>query len=318
MEYLCKLFISWLRYTDTYIFGGKTGQQTTERNKFHFAVIDVDNYTAAETVIPMHKGVEKCFTNGFFGVILLICTHNSLNNGRSFIAQSKIIYCVLKLIENGATKLLTISELRTKFIFEYSNLCSMKALVGKKHSEICKNIVLRDAQCPILFNGKLHTVPLKSGSCSIKGQFLFKATGIFVIVTVRLFYHSANLFGRCLYAGCALTDVNPCRLHSSGFQIIRLVAAFSNFNTDHLVILQNVFNEHSNIRLDCITDAVCNSRVGFIHIVKTYSVAIVINTDIENAPVCVCKSNDFFVNIIHHLQLKFDILRFKNHRIHLS
>ena len=43
MEYLCKLFISWLRYTDTYIFGGKTGEKSAKRNELHFAVVYIDD-----------------------------------------------------------------------------------------------------------------------------------------------------------------------------------------------------------------------------------------------------------------------------------
>ena len=80
-------------------------------------------------VITMHKSVEQSFTNSFFGVILLIRANNSFDRGNSLIAQSKIVYRIIKLLEHGTSELLAVTELCAEFIFEYGNFGRVMALV---------------------------------------------------------------------------------------------------------------------------------------------------------------------------------------------
>ena len=161
MEYFRQLFVSRLRNANANILSRKAGQESAERNELHFAVVYIDNDTAAETVVPMHEGVEQRFTNGLFGIVLLIRANNALDRGNGFVAQSEVIDRILELLENRTAELLTVPELGAKFVVEYSNLSCVKALVGKKQCEVGVEVILCDAQGPILFGGKLNAVALK-------------------------------------------------------------------------------------------------------------------------------------------------------------
>ena len=169
MEYLCQLFVSRLRNADTNILSRETGQESTERDELHLAVVYIDNNAAAETVITVNKSVQQRFTDGFFGVVTLIRADNAFDRGSSLVAQRKVVYCILKLVEHRSAKLLAVTELRAELILEHGNLRCVMALVGKQQSEVGKNIILRDTQGAVLLDGKLHTVAPECRFGSIKG-----------------------------------------------------------------------------------------------------------------------------------------------------
>ena len=211
MEYFRQFFIPRLRNSDANILGRKTGKKSAEGDKLHLAVIHIDNDAAAETVIPMHKGIEQCFTNGFFGIVLLIRADNALDRGNSLVAQGEIVDGILKLFENRAAELLAVPELGAELIFENSDLRCVQTLIGKEQGKVGVNIVLRDAEDSIFFLGKLDAVALKCYLCCIKGQLLLQTAGILVIVAIRLFDHLPDLLRRSLYAGCSLPDIHTGR-----------------------------------------------------------------------------------------------------------
>ena len=70
-----------------------------------------------------------------------------------------------------------------------------------------------------------------------------------------------------------MANINAGRLHTFGLQIVGLIAAFTDFNPNYLIILEDIPHEHGHIRCDCITDAVGQARVGFIYIVNANLVA---------------------------------------------
>ena len=169
VEYFRQLLISRLRNANTNIFGGKTGKKSAKRDELHLAVVHVNNDAAAETVITVNKSVQQRFTDGFFGVVLLIRADNAFDRGSSLVAQRKVVYCILKLVEHRTAEFFAVTELRTKFIFEYGDFGCVMALVGKQQSEVSVNIVLRDTQRTVLLDGKLHTVAPECRIGSIKG-----------------------------------------------------------------------------------------------------------------------------------------------------
>ena len=185
----------------------------------------------------MNTGIEQCFTDGFFGIVLLIRANKSLDRGNSLVAQSKIVYRTLELLEHGTAELLAVTELCAEFIFEHGDFRCVMAPVGKQQSEIGVSIVLRDAQRTIFLYRKLYTISIKCALCGAESQILFEAAGIFVSVSIRFFDHLTNLFGRCLHTGCALTNITTSGFHALGFQIVGLIAAFRNFDPNYFILL---------------------------------------------------------------------------------
>ena len=146
---------------------------------------------------------------------------------------------------------------------------------------------------------------------------MFQTAGVLITVSVRLLDHLTNLLGRCLNTGCPLTDINTGRLHTFGFQIVRLIAAFGNLDLNYLIILEDIPHEHGHIRCDCIADAVGQARVGFIHIINANQVAFVVNTEIDHATVRICKCDDLLIDVIDHLGFVFNALAFVLHTQYL-
>ena len=184
MKYLCQFLVPWLRNADANILSRKAREKSAKRNKLHLSVIHIDDDAAAESVITMHQGVEQSFTNSFFGVILLIRANNSFDRGNSLVAQSKIVYRIIKLLEYGTAELLAVTKLCAEFIFEHGNFDRVMALVGKQQRKVGVHIVSGDAQSAVFLDGKLHAVALECSFGSIKGQFLFQTAGIFVGISV--------------------------------------------------------------------------------------------------------------------------------------
>ena len=111
MKNLCQLFISRLRNAEADILRGKTGQETAQRNKLHFAVVHVDDNAAAEAVVPMHQRIEQRFADGFLGIVLLIRADDTLDGRDGSVAQRQIIDRVFKLLEDRSAKLFVVPEL---------------------------------------------------------------------------------------------------------------------------------------------------------------------------------------------------------------
>lgn len=91
MKDLRQLFIPRLRNAETDILRGKTGQETAQRNKLHFAVVHVDDNTAAEAVVPMHQRIEQRFADGFLGIVLFIRADDTLDGRDCPVAQRQIV-----------------------------------------------------------------------------------------------------------------------------------------------------------------------------------------------------------------------------------
>ena len=106
-------------------------------------------------------------------------------------------------------------------------------------------------------------------------------------------------------------------LHTLALQIIRLIAALADLNADDLVFLQHIAHEHRHVRLDRVADAVCQPRVGLVHIVNAGHIALIVNADIDHTAVRIRKGDDFLVNIICQLGFKFHALIFVLHQSHL-
>ena len=116
----------------------------------------------------MHKRIEQGFTNGFLGVVLLIRANKSFDRGNSLVAQSEIVYHILKLLEHRPAELLAVTELCAEFILEHGNFDRVMALVGKQQRKVGVNIILCNTQRTILLNGKLYAVPFKCGFCGME------------------------------------------------------------------------------------------------------------------------------------------------------
>ena len=114
-----------------------------------------------------------------------------------------------------------------------------------------------------------------------------------------------------------MANINAGRLHTLGFQIVGLIAAFADFNPNYLIILEDIPHEHGHIRRDCITDAVGQARVSFIYIVNANLVAFIVNTEIDHAAVRICKCDDLLIDVIDHLRFIFNALAFILHIQHL-
>ena len=319
MKNLCQLFIPRLRNAETDILRGKTGQETAQRNKLHFAVVHVDDNTAAEAVVPMHQRIEQRFADGFLGIVLLIRTDDALDGRDCPVAQRQIVDRVFKLLEDRAAKLLAVPELCAGFIVEYGDFCRVLALIGQKQRQIGVLIVV-DVPKPqrnILVLQKIHLVSLERDRSFIKGQILLHGAHFFEHVAVRIFDHLPDLFRRRLHTRCALPDVNASGLQSFALQIIRLIAALTDFNADDLVLLQHIAHEHRHIRLNGVADAVCQPRVCLVHIVNAGHISLIVNADIDHTAVSIRKGDDFLVNIICQLGFKFHALVFVLHQSHL-
>ena len=65
-------------------------------------------------------------------------------------ASLTLIYRVLELLKHRSVEFLAVTELRAELIFEYGDLGSVVAPVGKQQSEIGVNTVLRNAQGSVL------------------------------------------------------------------------------------------------------------------------------------------------------------------------
>ena len=139
---LCQLFIPRLRNAEADILRGKTGQEAAQRNKFHFAVVHVDDNAAAEAVVPMHQRIEQRFADGFLGIVLLIRADDTLDGRDCPVAQRQIVDQVFKLLEDRAAKLLAVPELGAGFIVEYGDFRCVLALVGQKQRQIGVLIVV--------------------------------------------------------------------------------------------------------------------------------------------------------------------------------
>ena len=142
MKNLCQLFIPRLRNAEADILRGKAGQEAAQRNKFHFAVVHVDDNAAAEAVVPMHQRIEQRFADGFLGIVLLIRADDTLDGRDGSVAQRQIIDRIFKLLEDRATKLLAVPELCTGFIVEHRDFRRVLALVGQKQRQIGVLIVV--------------------------------------------------------------------------------------------------------------------------------------------------------------------------------
>ena len=261
----------------------------------------------------MHQRIEQRFTNCLLGIVLLIRADNALDGGDGSVAQRQIVDRVFKLLENRAAKLLAVPELRAGFIIEYSNFCGVQALIGKKKRKVCENIVFGNAQSPVLFHRKFNAVLLERRLRCLEGQFLFQAAVILKIVTVRFFDHLTDLLRRGRNTGRALANVHAGGLHALGFQIVRLVAAFSHFNPDYFVVLENISHEHGHVRMNGIADAVGQAGVCLVYIVNAGHIALIVNADVDHAAVRICKCDDFLVNVIDHLRFIFNAFAFILH-----
>ena len=96
----------------------------------------------------------------------------------------------------------------------------------------------------------------------------------------------------------SLPYINAVWLQALTLQIIRLVAALTDFNANDLIILQHIANKHGYIRSDCVPHTICQTSIGSVHIVNPCGIALIVNANVNNAAVCVRKSDDFFVNFI--------------------
>ena len=146
---------------------------------------------------------------------------------------------------------------------------------------------------------------------------MFQTAGVLITVSVRLLDHLTNLLGRCLNTGRTLTDINAGGLHTFGFQIIRLIAAFGNFDLNYVIILENIPHEHGHIRCDCIADAIGQAGIGLIHVINADQVALIINTEIDHTAVRICKCDDLLIDVIDHLRFILNALAFMLHVQHL-
>ena len=144
--------------------------------------------------------------------------------------------------------------------------------------------------------------------------------GLFLMLCMVRILFSISLkwlLRRCLHTRRALPDVDASRLQPLALQIIRLIAALADLNADDLVLLQHIAHEHRHIRLNGVADAVCQPRVGLVHIVNAGHIALIVNADIDHTAIRVRKGDDFLVNIICQLGFKFHALVFVLHRSHL-
>ena len=169
MEDLRQLLISRLRNADADVLRRKAGQESAQRNELHFAVVYIDDNTAAEAVIPMHQRVEQCFADGLLGIVLPIRADNALDGGHSPVAQRQIVDRVFKLLEDRAAELLAVPELRAGFIVKHGNFGGMQALVGEQQRQVCENIVFGNTQSSIFSHREFNTVLLESRLCRLKG-----------------------------------------------------------------------------------------------------------------------------------------------------
>ena len=195
----------------------------------------------------------------------------------------------------------------------------MLALVGQKQRQVGILIVV-DVPKPqrnILVLQKIHLVSLERSRSFIKGQILLHGAHFFEHVAVRIFDHLPDLLRRCLHTRRALPDINASRLQPLALQIIRLIAALTDFNADDLVLLQHIAHEHRHIRLNGVADAVCQPRVGLVHIVNTCHIALIVNADIDHTAIRVRKGDDFLVNVVRQLRCIFHALVFVLHQSHL-
>ena len=69
--------------------------------------------------------------------------------------------------------------------------------------------------------------------------------------------------------------------------------------------------------MDGVPDAVCQTRIGFIHILNADQIALIINAEVDNPTVCIGKRDDFLVNVIDQLIFILNALAFKLHIEHL-
>ena len=195
----------------------------------------------------------------------------------------------------------------------------MLALVGQKQRQIGVLVVVNipKPQRNILVLRKIHLVSLERNRCFVKGQILLHGTHFFKHVAVRIFDHLPDLLRRRLYTRRALPHINAGGLQTLALQIIRLIAALTDFNADDLVLLQHIAHEHRHIRLNGVADAVCQPRVGLVHIVNAGHIALIVNADINDAAVRVRKGDDFLVNVVRQLRFIFHALVFVLHQSHL-
>ena len=117
----------------------------------------------------MNKGIEKRLTNCLLRIVLLIRANNALDRGNGFVAQSKIVHRIFKLLEHRSAELFTIPELRAELIFEHGNLGRMVALVRQKQGKVGENVVLCDTKDTVFFNRELDAIALKCCFCGRKG-----------------------------------------------------------------------------------------------------------------------------------------------------
>ena len=90
----------------------------------------------------MHKRIEQGFTNGFLGVVLLIRANKSFDRGNSLVAQSEIVYHILKLLEHRPAELLAVTELCAEFILEHGNFDRVMHWSESSSAKVGVNIIL--------------------------------------------------------------------------------------------------------------------------------------------------------------------------------
>ena len=129
MKNFCQFAVPRLGNTASYIISGETWQQSAQGYKFHAGIVNIDNNTAAVTVIAMNKGIEQSFTQSFFGIVRTLDSFQSFECGGGAVAESQIGETFVQLFKNGTAEFFCIFKGGIILIPKYSYFCSMLALI---------------------------------------------------------------------------------------------------------------------------------------------------------------------------------------------
>ena len=61
------------------------------------------------------------------------------------------------------------------------------------------------------------------------------------------------------------------------------------------MILENIANKHSDIRLNGVTNSIGDSGIGIVNVVNACQISLVVNSNINDATVGIGEGNDLFI-----------------------
>ena len=187
--------VSGLGYAAFDVHQGQPFYQTTQGDKLHPVIVDVDNDAAGIIVITMYHRVQQSLAQRLLRVVGVVDPPQAVKGGAKVVVQRQEGKGIVHLLQDRAGKLLAGLELRFSRPLVYGTADDVSALVREQQSGIgVVPVHINQAQCALMGVVKGDLALLEGFFRIGKGQFLIHRPSLVKSSPIALPEHLTDSF----------------------------------------------------------------------------------------------------------------------------